>query len=435
MNIQLPNGASGFYPAPTNHIVGDPTPMDQAVYIPSVSPGYAKDVYAQDWKRSMPEGVGTGDLNFLDPDNKLFRISHFMSSAGQALDQTQPCIIRNRDRSQTMMISDSGGYQIAGGHMVIQNTADILRILRWQEQYADWSMTLDVPTVNVGKPGFKYSTFRACLDQTVDYLNFYATNRKHGATKFLNVLQGNNLGEADTWYNAVKHFPFEGWAFGGVLRNNFYHLCRRIIKMQQDGVIQDRDWIHVLGTNQLETAVGLTALQRAINKYINPRLRISYDTSSPFRMLRWHQAYSLVKFDGKKMTLSSEVCPDARVFVDSAIRFPWPSPLGDRMVMGDLCVKTGANHHVYRDNQANHYLVNHNLASLCTAVAQANRIFDAEAILGKHTIAVPMARAIASIDAVIKAGTLTELNRHQAVFNAVKTVFDDADPDIDRAEI
>ena len=46
-----------------------------------------------------------------------------------------------------------------------------------------------------------------------------------------------------------------------------------------------------------------------------------------------------------------------------------------------------------------------------------------------------MARATASIDAVIKAGTLTELNRHQAVFNAVKTVFDDADPDIDRAEI
>ena len=135
------------------------------------------------------------------------------------------------------------------------------------------------------------------------------------------------------------------------------------------------------------------------------------------------------------MTLSSEVCPDARAFVDSAIRFPWPSPLGDRMVMGDLCVKTGSNHHVYRDNQANHYLVNHNLASLCTAVAQANRIFDAEAILGKHTIAVPMARAIASIDAVIKAGTLTELNRHQAVFNAVKTVFDDADPDIDRADI
>ena len=33
MNVSLPNGASGFYPAPTNHIDGDPTPYDQAVYM------------------------------------------------------------------------------------------------------------------------------------------------------------------------------------------------------------------------------------------------------------------------------------------------------------------------------------------------------------------------------------------------------------------
>ena len=39
MNVIMPNGASGFYPAPTNHIHEDPTPLDQAVYIPSVGPG------------------------------------------------------------------------------------------------------------------------------------------------------------------------------------------------------------------------------------------------------------------------------------------------------------------------------------------------------------------------------------------------------------
>jgi hypothetical protein len=233
MNIQLPNGASGFYPAPTNHIVGDPTPLDQAVYIPSISPGYAIDVYEQNLPRSMPEGVCGNDLNFLDPNSKLFRISHFMSSAGQALNQRKPCIITTRDRSQTMMISDSGGYQIANGHDVVTGKADILRTLRWQEQHADWSMTLDVPTVNVGKPKFKYSSFQACLDQTIKYLDFYAENRTPGKTKFLNVLQGNNQRESDAWYDAVKHYPFEGWAFGGVLRNNFYHLCRRIIKMHQ----------------------------------------------------------------------------------------------------------------------------------------------------------------------------------------------------------
>jgi len=67
MNVSLPNGASGFYPAPTNHILGDPTPLDQAVYIPSVTPGYALAAYDQTWARALPEGINPGDMNFLDP--------------------------------------------------------------------------------------------------------------------------------------------------------------------------------------------------------------------------------------------------------------------------------------------------------------------------------------------------------------------------------
>jgi hypothetical protein len=55
MNVVMPNGASGFYPAPTNHIQGDPTPLDQAVYIPSVSPGYAMAAYDQNWQRPLPQ--------------------------------------------------------------------------------------------------------------------------------------------------------------------------------------------------------------------------------------------------------------------------------------------------------------------------------------------------------------------------------------------
>ena len=80
------------YPQVANDLVNDPTPKDQAIYVPSVSPGYAKDAYAQKWERDMPAGVADGDLNFLDPQNKLFRISHAMTSAGQALNQKQPCM-------------------------------------------------------------------------------------------------------------------------------------------------------------------------------------------------------------------------------------------------------------------------------------------------------------------------------------------------------
>lgn len=50
----------------------------------------------------------------------------------------------------------------------------------------------------------------------------------------------------------------------------------------------------------------------------------------------------------------------------------------------------------------------------------------------QRSIAVLIAQAIGSFDAVIKEGSQTELNPHQSIFNAAKTVFDDADPDIDR---
>ena len=104
-------------------------------------------------------------------------------------------------------------------------------------------MTLDVPTGPLLKTGYKYSSFQACLDKTLDHLEFFRTHRKPGATKFLNVLQGNTTQQTDKWYDAVKHYEFEGWAFAGLLRHNFYNLCRRIIKMADDGLLQSRDWI------------------------------------------------------------------------------------------------------------------------------------------------------------------------------------------------
>ena len=431
MNVSLPNGASGFYPAPTNHIQGDPTPLDQAVYIPSVQPGYAMAAYEAKWNRDLPAGVGDHDLNFLDPNNPLFHISHAMSSAGLAYKQKRPCIITERDRSKTMLICDSGGYQIASNGLQLGSDQDRLDILRWLELNADWAMTLDVPTGPLLKAGYKFSSFKACLDQTLNHLEFFHKNRKPGATKFLNVLQGNTTQETDKWYHAVKHYEFEGWAFAGLLRHNFYNLCRRIIMMADEGLIQNRDWIHVLGTNELQTAVGLTALQRAINRHINPRLRISYDTSTPFRMLRWQTIFQTINFDKNGMTLPNSDIPDGRQLVGSKVRFPWPSPLGDRMTLGDLCVKKGANHKHYRDPQSDNYIIHHNLAALCYAIATANRIFDSETLLGTHTISTKMGRLVAAIDRVIEVGTMAELERHRSVFNAVRKIKDD-DADEDR---
>ena len=71
----------------------------------------------------------------------------------------------------------------------------------------------------------------------------------------------------------------------------------------------------------------------------------------------------------------------------------------------------------------------HNLAALCYAIATANRIFDSENLLGTHSIAIDMGRAVAAIEQVIATGTLTELERHRATFNAIRKVNDDPDED------
>jgi hypothetical protein len=384
------------------------------------------------WSDALPAGINPGDLNFLDPKNPLFRISHVMSSAGQAVDQKRPCIITERDRTQTMLICDSGGYQIASGNLKIRDDSDRLKILRWLERHADWAMTLDVPTGPVDSPGYAYSSFRHCLDTTLDHLKFFQANRQPGATKFLNVLQGNTTQQTDIWYDAVKHFEFEGWAFAGVLRHNFFNLCRRIIKMAHENKIQDKNWIHVLGTNELETAVGLSALQRAINLHINKKLRISFDTSSPFRIMRWEQVYQMIRFDRKTMTLPTVRLPNDKRFVGSKIRFPWPSPIGDHLTMGDVYVRPGVNQKTYRDLQGDHYIVNHNLSALCYAVATANRIFDSEQLIKCHSISEDMGEAVNAIEQVIKSGSLQELENMRSVFNRVRRVEQISDADQDR---
>lgn len=420
MNLHLTAGEGPFYPVVPNHLVDDPTPKDQAIYVPSVSPGYAMDVYKKEWSRDLPAGVGPDDLNFLDPKNRLFRISHVMSSAGQALNQPRPCIITERDRKATLMIGDSGGYQIASGRLHINGDKDRFRILKWLEKHADVAMTLDVPTGPVRKPGYKFKNTKACLDATLDHLEFFKRHRTEGKIRFLNVLQGNTTQESDAWYNAVKHFEFEGWAFAGLLRHNFYNLCRRILVMAHENQIQNKSWIHVLGTNELETAVLLTALQRAINRYINPNLRISFDTSSPFRLLAWKNIYSIPRFSSQRMVMGTERIPDGRELVNSNIRWPWPSNLGDRMTLGDICVRPRMSSGSYQDGLSRHLLSHHNLASLCYAVSLANRVFDSESIQHNHTLAVDAGHAVAAIDRVFASGSMTVLSRYQSTFRKLR---------------
>lgn len=393
---------------------------NQAMYVASVTPSHSRFVHLNNPGRDMPAGLAMSDLDFLNPDSSLFNVTHVMSSAGQAMRQTEPCFISARDRSRTTVIGDSGGFQIIGGILDWEGDKTREAILRWLEANVDWAMTLDVPTRAVQNPKSGYKTFQECLRETLKNLDYFQRHRNHDApTKFLNVLQGETIQQADKWFDAVKGYEFEGWAFAGKHRFSLRNMCKRIIQMADQRLIQDRDWIHILGTNRITQALGFTALQRAINKHINENLRISYDTSSPFQLTgRWHSVYSLPNINHQQAVLQTSIAPDGFEYVGSGIPFPWPSPVGDQILCGDICVKEAAFERTFWDALSLALMINHNYASLLNALAQAHRVLDMQPDFASRYLPSLLREQLDVVDHVICKGSMAEVSRNAKVLDA-----------------
>ena len=131
---------------------------------------------------------GMQGLNFLDPENSYYHYGYGLFSAGHAernlakCDEREP-MIHKRDREKTVIVGDSGGFQIAKGVIKLDWTTvrtpagDKLReeILRYLEHTSDWSMTLDVPAVSALPPFNKktgLTSFDDCLDVTEYNLHY-----------------------------------------------------------------------------------------------------------------------------------------------------------------------------------------------------------------------------------------------------------------------
>lgn len=398
----------------------DPTPRDQAIYVPSLSPGFCKDVYSQNWPRPLPQGVQPDDLNILNPNSNLLHLAYVMTSAGQALNQNQPCIVTERDRRSSVVLADSGGYQTATKKKMITTDAERQKVLSWQERVSEIGLTLDIPTGPLMKAEpYVCATQRECLEKTIEHLKYWGRHHSPGKVRWLNVLQGNNTHFSNIWFQeTMRHAGFcNGVAFAGVLRHNFEHVVGRILQMAEENRLQHMSHIHVLGTNELDAAVMLTAIQRAINKYINPDLRISFDTGAPSKLLAWNKIYTLPRFDGKSMTMQSLDAPDGPEYLNSLRRWPWPSPIGDKMLMQDFVVRPNLPNARWRDTQSNHLMVHHNIGALCAGVALANRVFDVQIANHQHEIGKNVGLAIQAVEEIFASGG------SQVVFNKLKSNF------------
>lgn len=357
------------------------TNKDYAVFLPSISAIYARLV-SQPNDRQVP-GLpgGLADLDFLQGNTNLFYYPVALYSSGHSVwdlpqSEIQEAMVQQRDRSRTVIVGDSGGYQIATGVLkwpwkkkdswtdsdwVREKDAIRTQILRWLEHTCEYSMVLDVPTGSLLKfgndpitgenlhPGVK--NFRDCLTSSMENHEFFIKHRVEGKTRFMNVLQGRNQEEGDVWWDVVKDLPFETWAYSNVQASNFALNLRRIIIQRDGGYLEGRDWVHYLGNGKIKAGCALTTLQRAWRKFINPKVTLSYDAASPFVNVAKGNIYYSWQVSDQDIAFKGGAVPDRKELKGNTELFQawinrhntkWPvreSEVARRISIGDICCK------------------------------------------------------------------------------------------------
>lgn len=398
-----------------------------AKYLPAISGFYTthlgKDLADENFvpAERLPKKFeyGLQGLNFLDPYYSYFNYKWGLYSAGHAERKLNKCdarepMIHKRDKD-TILIGDSGGFQIATGVIKLDWTTvktpagDKLReeILRYLEHTADWSMTLDVPAFAALPPLSEktgLTKFQDCLDVTIYNLDYFIKNRVPGATKFLNVLSGSDIDNSKIWYEGVKKYSIpsevekmghptehtlEGWAFAGINMKNMRSVLTRILDLRRDGLLEGKDWIHFLGIGRLDWACYLTSIERQLKEHDNPNINISFDAASPFVAAGGYAlSYNYNKFNPDQLTYAMGRGIDNRAFAGSNMAMPFQGPIMERCTLGDICYmgpgaknKHGKVGKTSWDTTTYAIVMAHNVYNHIQAIQEINRLADIENVL------------------------------------------------------
>ena len=362
---------------------------DYAHFLPALSGFYAtyvgkqrypdpvKGLYVDDAR--MPNNFANGmeSLNYLNDKEGAFTYKWTLYSAGHAELDTNKFspkedMIRNRDRENTWALGDSGGFQIGKGVWEgdwkdpncpkAQKKRD--GVLRWMDAYMDYGMILDIPAWVARSPAGAKATGISTYQEAVVATrinNDYWMKHRTGACKFLNVLQGENHADAEDWYQQMKDYcdpvkypdnHFNGWSMGGQNMCDVHLVLKRIVALHYDGLLQSgiHDVMHFLGTSKLEWACLLTDVQRAIRKYYNPTMMLTFDCASPFLATANGQIYiqnetpdrgkwtyrMVPSVDELKYASDTRGFKDA-VLQDGIFKNFEDSPLTDGLLINDVC--------------------------------------------------------------------------------------------------
>jgi hypothetical protein len=391
-----------------------------AVYLPAVNEGYAGSISRLlPAGRAFPTGLTLDDLVFWEP-NALWYYPYLLHSAGLYKVGASPNnAVTQRNRANSMLLGDSGGFQIGNGTMkglsavgakAMPATAAVAAwgqegaarqwIVNWLSTYADYAMTIDMPLWASAK-GKEASPFHNCstqqlIDMTVNNLRYIERFGLHGQAKWLNVVQGGeDTSQIKTWWDAVKWFRHGGWAMAGSAgaRGGLANMLGALLMMRDEGAFDEgQDWVHVLGVSTPTWAVLLTEIQQALQE-INPKLRISFDSSSPFQHAGRYEKVALTPIYSSMPSswgIGVVDAPQSRHDADpnSTMMFGHTqSPLGQRLQLNHLSIRDGIWDPRNFDSLSNMLLANHNVWVYLDAFKTANDLAaarDKDAVPAQH---------------------------------------------------
>ena len=193
------------------------------------------------------------------------------------------------------------------------------------------------------------------------------------------MLQGFNEKDSKQWWDAVKKYRFDGWALAGSVgwSGGLDSVLRNVLMMRDEGAFEEgQDWLHVLGVSQPTWAVLLSAMQMQLKK-VNPKLRISYDSASPFQSVgKYHDIvrYPKLGTDLRTWVMSASESPINPMYANTngKYRFPYSSPVGDLLTLDHLSVNGGQYQKTAADHVSWLLLINHTLYVYVRAFLEAN---------------------------------------------------------------
>jgi len=191
-----------------------------------------------------------------------------------------------------------------------------------------------------------------------------------------------------------------------ILKNILIHISiidislflKRLVHIIHDDLLQPgvHDWIHCLGTSILEWSLLFSDTQRALRKYVNPNVTISFDCASPFFSAAKGLAYfnntfehnSKWSYQMEKTAEAKKYATDTRPFMDAVLndgihKVFTNSPITARMTINDLCYRGvgfigqhGKETKTSWDTLSYTLIQGHNVYQHMVAVQEANRKYD-----------------------------------------------------------